>query len=83
MRDKDHSLGGWRRVGGGGVVDVAAGDRAEAQDSTEAGGGAQHLTILLKASLAVACRPLISSALMRGHRSAFPQLHHLPIRPSA
>lgn len=62
-------------------MDVPAGGRAETKVGTEAGGGAQHLTILLKASLAVACRALISSALTRGHRSAFPQLHHLPIQP--
>lgn len=38
------------------------------------------LTTLPKAGLAVACRPLISSALTRGHGSAFPKLHRPPTR---
>lgn len=43
------------------------------------GGMVAGLTTLLPASLAMASRPLISSASTRGHVSAFPQRrHHLP-----
>lgn len=71
------------RSGSGELMEAAAGEGAEAGDSTEVGGTAQRLTILLKAGLAVASRSLISSTLTRGHRSAIPQLHHLPIKSSA